>query len=693
MRISIRNLGIAAGVTLAFMLVSATAWIIRDKLEEMELASRGREVTVALDLGYRALMPLSLERSITQVGLTLDTPLPAEFAALRREQQRASDAQLDALSRHLQDARHIANREQMISALAAARGRIAGLRNQADAALAVGRQQRAATADTLPREIITAILAAQSLLNDMVDNPAMSAAKTEEAIQAAYRAWRIREYEGQSRTYLAVALLHQRPMSPAMIQASSELSGRAQAAFESLTALRRSLPREALPMAEQITRAYGQNYTALRTSIMAGAATGTYPVDFNTFFARSGEALSQVEASTTAISQLATRVADGSLSAVRRNLMWGVVAALAGLAATIGIGWLLIVRISRRLERTTDVMVTLADGDTSVAINDLESKDEIGDMARALVVFRDNAVRVAGLAADEKLSEERRAAARRADMEAVAAEFEASVGAIVQGLAASARDMTQAARDMQATAEGVGERSNKVLLSADEASGLASGVAAATEEMTSSIGEIGRQVQNSAAMTQEAVGNAARTTEQIATLAEAVARIGHVVDLINSIAAQTNLLALNATIEAARAGEAGKGFAVVANEVKALASQTAKATADISTQITAVQAATSSTVTTIHEISDAIGHLEHIASTIAAAVEEQHAVTAEISTNVTRTSTLTGDVRSEISLVSQAAVNSASSAAQVLETARQLSDRSDELSQAMAGFIQRVRAA
>jgi methyl-accepting chemotaxis protein len=246
---------------------------------------------------------------------------------------------------------------------------------------------------------------------------------------------------------------------------------------------------------------------------------------------------------------------------------------------------------------------------------------------------------------------------------------------------------------MQTSAGDVGERSQSVLRSAEETSGIASGVAAATEEMTSSVTEISRQIQSSAAKTQEAVQNAERTTEQINSLAEAVGRIGNVVELINSIAGQTNLLALNATIEAARAGEAGKGFAVVASEVKALAAQTAKATAEISDQIMGVQNATGAAVVNIRDISQAIGELEHIASRIASAIEEQNAVISDVSTNVNRTSTLTDAVRGDASLVVKTATESTASASQVLSTAKDLAGRSEDLSRAMAGFIERVRAA
>ena len=693
MRISIRNLGLGIGAVLTILVAYLSATAINERLNERTLAKRGLEITTALELGYRALMPLSLERSVTQVGLTLETPLPAQFASLRLEQRRVSEQYLNALMAHLEQTNDLPNKQETLNALRAARSNLAVLRARADVAVSSPRQIRASNAAELPPEIIAAIRDMQSILSNLIDTAAMRTAKSEQAVLAAYRIWRMREYEGQSRTYIAAALLNQQPMTPAAMKASSELTGKAEASFEALKSMQRLLPPALLPSLQTIENAYDKNYGALRTLALSGAATGTYPVDFATFFARSGEALGQVEANTNAFSEYATRSAQNAVAEARSALILTSAVAAFGLAAVLFIAWLLYVRIAQRLSRTNQAMAALANGDTAITINDLKSGDEIGDMARSLVVFRDNALRVAALEAEKQAAEEERAAQRKAEMERIAAEFERDIGVIVQALRENADDMRKAAQSMQASAGDVGHRSQSVLRSAEETSGLASGVAAATEQMTSSVGEISRQIQNSAAKTQEAVENAARTSEQINSLAEAVERIGSVVELINSIAGQTNLLALNATIEAARAGDAGKGFAVVASEVKALASQTSKATAEISDQIAGVQSATSAAVVKIKDISLSISELEHVASTIASAIEEQNAVIADVANNVNRTSSLTSGVRSDVSLVVKTATESSASAEQVLSTAQGLASRSEDLSRAMAGVLQRLRAA
>jgi len=292
-----------------------------------------------------------------------------------------------------------------------------------------------------------------------------------------------------------------------------------------------------------------------------------------------------------------------------------------------------------------------------------------------------------------KATELRSAAQRKADMIRLADGFEGAVGEIIETVSSAATELEASAGTLTSTAVRANELSTMVAAASEEASTNVQSVASATEEMSSSVNEISRQVQASARMANEAVDQARTTNDRVGELSKAAARIGDVVELINTIAGQTNLLALNATIEAARAGEAGRGFAVVASEVKALAEQTAKATGEIGQQIAGIQAATQESVNAIREISGTIERLSEISSTIAAAVEEQGAATQEISRNVQQAALGTQQVSSNITDVQRGAGETGSASSQVLSAAQSLSGESNRLKLEVGKFLNSVRAA
>jgi len=314
-------------------------------------------------------------------------------------------------------------------------------------------------------------------------------------------------------------------------------------------------------------------------------------------------------------------------------------------------------------------------------------------MAGAVQVFKDLMIEADRLRAEQEQLEARVAAQRKTEMHALANRFENAVGEIIETLSSSSTELEAAANTLTHTAESTQELSATVSAASEEASANVQSVASASEEMSSSVNEIGRQVLEAARIAGAAVAQAQKTNDRVTALSQAAARIGDVVDLINTIAGQTNLLALNATIEAARAGEAGRGFAVVASEVKALAEQTAKATGEISHQIADIQSATQESVAAIKEISGTINRISEISSTIASAVEEQGAATEEISRNVTQAAQGTQQVASSIADVQRGASETGAASSQVLVSARTLSNDSARLKTEVDQFLATVRAA
>ncbi|PPQ18684.1 methyl-accepting chemotaxis protein [Bradyrhizobium sp. AC87j1] len=349
--------------------------------------------------------------------------------------------------------------------------------------------------------------------------------------------------------------------------------------------------------------------------------------------------------------------------------------------------------ISTALIAMVRAMTGLAKGDMSVAIPGVGRKDEIGEMAGAVAVFKTNMAEADRLRAEQAEADARGRAQRKADMQRLADTFEGAVGEIIEMVSSAATELEASSNTLTHAAERGNGLATAVAAASEEASANVQSVSAASEEMTSSITEISRQVQESARVADVAVGQAQRTNARVAELTKAASRIGDVVELINTIAAQTNLLALNATIEAARAGEAGKGFAVVATEVKALAEQTAKATGEIGQHIGAIQSATDESVGAIKEIGDTIARMSEISSTIAAAVEEQGAATQEISRNIQHAAQGTSAVSSNIADVQRGSGETGAASAQVHSAAQALSQESNRLKSEVARFLESVRAA
>jgi methyl-accepting chemotaxis protein len=377
-------------------------------------------------------------------------------------------------------------------------------------------------------------------------------------------------------------------------------------------------------------------------------------------------------------------------SATRMLWIASVVGLLLGLAAAMWIG---ITGLARPIAALKTVMEAFARNDLKADVPGVERRDELGDMARTVEVFKKNGLEVERMKADQQATELRTAQQRKADMTKMANDFESAVGEIIETVSSASTELEASAGTLTKTAERAQQVTITVAAASEEASTNVQSVASATEEMASSVNEISRQVQASARMANEAVDQARKTNDRVGELSKAAARIGDVVELINTIAGQTNLLALNATIEAARAGEAGRGFAVVASEVKALAEQTAKATGEIGQQITGIQAATQESVNAIREISGTIEKLSEISSTIAAAVEEQGAATQEISRNVQQAAQGTQQVSSNITDVQRGASETGSASSQVLSAAQSLSRDSNRLKLEVGNFLNTVRAA
>ena len=374
-------------------------------------------------------------------------------------------------------------------------------------------------------------------------------------------------------------------------------------------------------------------------------------------------------------------------------LTYGSSFALIMLMAALIVGFVLARGITRPITGMTEAMRALSRGDLSIAIPGRDKRDEIGTMAEALEVFRNGMMEAEELRKAQETQKQQAAEERRIAMNDLADKFEQSIGEVVGNVTQASSRLQGTAEEMARTAEETSGQSTAVAAASEQVTANVQTVASATEELSASIREIAQQVAEASRMTNEAVGQARSSTQEVQGLTDAAQRIGDVVRIINDIAGQTNLLALNATIEAARAGEAGKGFAVVASEVKALASQTTKATDEIASQIKAMQEATVRSAQVITHIAETIDQLSQSSTAIASAVEEQGAATQEIARNVQQAAVGTTEVAGNITQVSQAANVTGSAATSLLSAAGTLSKDGAALKKQVDGFLREIRAA
>jgi methyl-accepting chemotaxis protein len=693
--LSIRSvLGVIISV-LALLSVVRLTIDVTDAVDRNAAAGRVERLAGTDQQLFATLLGFRLERGAFLGALASEQPASAEIESRISTNRQASEIGYSAVLERLAGFSN-AKLAARLKTMVAVHDKIASLRTRADSAL---RQQKPARDSDLVdgfrtggQEYLDAIF---GLTADLEETLKLVDPAIDQLISVKQSAWSARTYGGSLAVRIESSGTSGKPWSPADLIGAAEDNGRiTQAWSQVLDAAAR--PDAPAAIIAPIARAREPDAAALAERQKGWIKTlregGTIDVPFSELTKLNTAVLSTyVDVANAALAEM-VKAAEAQMSAARISLIINGAMLALGIAVA-GFGFIMVYRrISAPLLSLTDAMRRLAERDYEIDLVGAERRDEIGEMSRMVAVFRESMIEGDRLAA-EKAAEQARRERRQIAVDGLIQRFEATVTGSLQTLTQASHQLDGTAHSMSATADQGRAKASEVAQVSERASGNVQMVAAATEQLSASISEISRQVTESSTIASAAAAEAEKTNQQVQALSDAAQRIGDVVALITGIASQTNLLALNATIEAARAGEAGRGFAVVASEVKALASQTAKATEEISAQVAGIQGATRSSVDAIQGIGSTIQRVNQITSAIAAAVEEQGAATREIARNVQQASEGTNEVSRNIAGVSAATAETGKAAGEVLGSAKALTSLSNDLRRDVDNFIGDLRVA
>ncbi|MCK1639242.1 HAMP domain-containing protein [Bradyrhizobium sp. 157] len=686
------TLAVIVGVLAVLVLISC-AITGADAWRSYMAAVRVAEVNANADHLLKGLENIQLERGQTNTALQAPAPANAQTGEVIQKRRSQGDAALAPALRQIA-ATATPDGKKLIAEIEQAYERVKQFRRSADSALQSAKEQR--DAELLKSwyptvsDFLTRI---QSLWTIASREISREDAIVGELTMIKQSAFLMREYAGRERAVHAGNISAGRALSAEQQRDIANWRGQVQSNWQTirdLTAGAASPLVSAVAAAEQ--NFLGNFRVQTDTVYKACIAGAGYPMTVQQWYDASNPALESIVRIKDAAVEVTNLHAAAKAAAARTQLILVALVTLLGIVVGMGSIWVLSRRVIRPLTAMTAAMQRLAGGDLAIDVPALARADEVGEMARSVAVFRDNAVRANALAAEQR-AEQQKKEQRQQVMETLTSGFDQSATRVLDAVATSIVEMRATAERMAAVATENTNKTSAVASGAQETSSNVQTVATATEELSASVTEISRQVSQSAAIAAKAVQEAQGTNAEIQGLAAMAQRIGDIVKLINNIASQTNLLALNATIEAARAGDSGRGFAVVAAEVKSLAEQTSKATEEIASQIAAIQGATQKSVVSIEAIGKTIGEISEIATTIASAIEQQGAATQEIARNVQQAAAGTQEVSANVGGVTEGAVATGAAASQVEAAAGNLSRQSQQLREQVDAFLGQVRAA